>query len=231
MDINQFAPDNRDADGRTSAAQFIKHAHTAGTRRDLIKDHFTAGNELSLNNLAGDTLRKVDRVHTALRKLAALGVKVRGVEVGHPVTHAGSLPTVRAMAKALRHPQSLGADFMAKVALPPEDAEEPDGELAATGAVNDWSTQGETASAVRADLLVGREHSAEQHDMGRGRTAVSADDAARASGQGGRERRVRTPTLPPPDTSAAGRAKNPNADDTVEAIKSIHAAGARPMWG
>ena len=50
------------------------------------------------------------------------------------------------------------------------------------------------------------QHTAEQHQIGRGGTAVSAEGAARASGQGSRERKVRTTPSAIPDTSTAGRA-------------------------
>ncbi|SRR6266478_3146629 len=239
-DLTQLAPDNRDTDGRTSAAQFIKSLHAKGVRGNLLKDHFRPTG----HDRPGDTLRKdttfsaLHKIHRgegtrlekAVKELAALGVRIRGVELGHPVTHAGSQRTVKAMKKALQHRHPYTPEFLTKL-LPPQDTQEPDGELVDTGAVNDWSTQGQTASAVRADLLVGREHTAEQHNMGRGRTAVNVGDAASASGSGGRERKVRTTPTPTPDVSAAGRAKDPNRDDTLEAIKAVHAGGPRPMWG
>lgn len=160
----------------------------------------------------------------------------RELELG---TNAPKLPTVLAIAKALRHPQSYDPStfFKGRDTLPPQDADsEDDEEIADTGAVNDWSSQGQTANSVRADLMVGREHAASLHDLRRAPRVIGDDEVAVPSdaSRSSRERSLRMPTARPAPRIQT-RAQNPNADDsgsseTVEAIKEAQ-RHPKPLWG
>jgi hypothetical protein len=151
-------------------------------------------------------------------------------------TSTPNLPTVAAIRKALQRPQPYDPNtFFKGTDLPPENADSEDNdEIADTGGERpDWSNQGETVSAVRADLFIGREHAAAQHQVGRGRTAVTAEEAERVGGSS-RERSVRRPTVPPPGTATPYRGNDPNADDKQEQVQAIKEAQRRhpkPLWG